>query len=207
MAQQAEKARRGRPRDETADSRILATTRQIFSVDGYQRMSVDAVAKAAGVTRPTIYLRWPSKAELVIAAITDLERPEAIPLSGDTLADLKTIMQDLKVSFIDHGNAEIFGPLFTERHHEPELIAQFRARVLAPRRNSLTQVLRNGIDSGQVSADIDSDAVVNALVGALYARIATGDPVPKDFSDRVVNTVWGGIAPAPTTRAKKTRAK
>lgn len=200
MAQQPAKVRRGRPRDEAVDSRILATTRQLFSVDGYQRMSVDAVAKAAGVTRPTIYLRWPSKAELVIAAITDLERPDALPLSGDARADLETIMRDLMVSFVDHGNAEIFGPLFAERHHEPALIEQFRARLLTPRRNSLAQVLRNGMDTGQVPVGVDVDAVVNALVGALYARIVTGDPVPHDFSDRVVDTVWSGIARAATAR-------
>jgi AcrR family transcriptional regulator len=194
MKGQSSTGRRGRPRDEEVDNRILTTTRDLFKVDGYMRMSVDSVAKAAGVTRPTIYLRWPSKAELVIAAITDLERPDEIALTGDSLADLNTIMHGIKVSFIDHGNAEIFGPLFTERHHEPELIKQFRERLLTPRRKSLVHVLSSGVETGQLRPDLDIDAAVNTLVGALYAKLVTGDAVADDFSTHVVDTLWKGLA-------------
>jgi AcrR family transcriptional regulator len=176
------------------DDKILSTTRQLLAADGYMRMTVDAVARAAGATRPTIYLRWPSKADLVIAAVADLERPDATQLSGDTLTDLKTILHELKVSFVDHGNAELFGPMFTERHHEPELIEQFRKRLLTPRRNRLVEVLEQGAEKGDVRVGIDIDAVVNAMVGSMYAKVMTGEAVSGDFASRIVDAIWAGIA-------------
>lgn len=190
----AKKPPRGRPRSEEADERILEATRRLLAEQGYSRMSMDAVAQASGVSRPTIYLRWPSKEELVIAAVEDLEQPDRTVPTDDTYGDLQRILRDVKTSFVDHGNAMLMGPIQTERHHSPRLYEAFRDRLLRPRRGSVRRILEHGIDRGTIRADLDVDATTNALVGSLYAKLMTGDEITDDFTDRVVETIWAGIA-------------
>ena len=61
----------GRPRNVSTDDAILEAAALRLSRDGYERTSIDLVARDAGVTRPTVYRRWPSKDELVIAAVAN----------------------------------------------------------------------------------------------------------------------------------------
>ena len=70
--------RRGRPRSEEADRAILEAALTLMARDGYARMSVDAVAAEAGVSKPTLYLRYPSKAALATAALAHV-REETAP--------------------------------------------------------------------------------------------------------------------------------
>lgn len=189
--------RRGRPRNRDVDKRILETARAMLAADGYMRMTVDSVAKAAGVTRPTVYLRWPSKEELVIAAIQDLEKADQLALTGEVRNDLRTILRAVKVSFVDHGNTALMGPIMTERNHSPQLFEEFRARLVTPRRASIRAVLEKGIANGVVRADLPVDATVSALIGSLYAKIVAGENVSDDFPDEVINALWPGISAHP----------
>lgn len=67
---------RGRPRREGADEEILAVTLEMLREKGYRELTVDAVAERAGVAKTTVYRRWPSKGDLVAAAIAPLALPE-----------------------------------------------------------------------------------------------------------------------------------
>ena len=67
---------RGRPRREGADEEILAVTLELLREKGYRELTVDAVAERAGVAKTTVYRRWPSKGDLVAAAIAPLALPE-----------------------------------------------------------------------------------------------------------------------------------
>ena len=186
-------SRRGRPRNEAVDDQILETTRRLLAEDGYTRMTVDSVAKAVGVTRPTIYLRWPSKEQLVIAAISDLERPAEAVRTGDTLNDLKVVLRQVQVSFVDHQNAELLGPLQSERKHSPALYQEFKSRLLTPRRQSIRALLEEGVTEGHLDPDINIDAAVNSIIGSLYAKLMTSEEVPADFADQVIDTLWRGL--------------
>lgn len=187
--------RPGRPRDPEINERILQETRRLLAEHGYTRMSVDAVASAVGVSRPTIYLRWPSKEKLVIAAISDLERAEDVPLSGDTYADLRRVLNEVQVSFVDHGNARLIGPIQIERQHSPELFEEFQKKLLKPRRSSLRRIVEQGIAAGVIFEDLNVDTAVNAIIGSLYAKLMTGEDVPSDFADQVIAMVWRGLSP------------
>lgn len=70
------KRSRGRPRREGADEEILAVTLELLREKGYRELTVDAVAERAGVAKTTVYRRWPSKGDLVAAAIAPLALPE-----------------------------------------------------------------------------------------------------------------------------------
>src|SRR5262245_56914508 len=74
--------RRGRPRDPARDGELLAATLDLLGEEGYARLSIEAVTQRAGVGKPTLYRRWPSKAELVIDAIHSAHRETKIAPPG-----------------------------------------------------------------------------------------------------------------------------
>src|SRR4051795_11981162 len=59
----------GRPRDPRIDDSVLRATVELLGASGYADLSVDAIAKRAGTSKPAIYRRWPSKAHLVHEAV------------------------------------------------------------------------------------------------------------------------------------------
>lgn len=65
----AARPRAGRPRDGRLDRAILEVTERLLMTEGYDDLTIEAVAEQAGVSRPTVYRRWPDKAHLVLAAV------------------------------------------------------------------------------------------------------------------------------------------
>ncbi|MBL8235450.1 MAG: helix-turn-helix transcriptional regulator, partial [Bryobacterales bacterium] len=78
----------GRPRDPETGQRILDAALRLLAAQGYSRMSLDAIAVDARVSKPTMYRRWSSKADLATAALRTLQLAEPRPDSGSTPADL-----------------------------------------------------------------------------------------------------------------------
>ena len=87
-AEAVSKTRPGRPRDELIDAHLLEVTRRHLAEYGYAAMSLVAIAEEAGTTRPTIYRRWPTKADLAAAAVAALADASTPPVSDDPYADL-----------------------------------------------------------------------------------------------------------------------
>src|SRR5216683_4433691 len=81
-------ARRGRPRDDAADQRILDAAWDLLHAAGYAGLSVDEVAERAGVAKTTLYRRWPTKDHLAIAVAARMLGEVPIPDTGDLQADL-----------------------------------------------------------------------------------------------------------------------
>src|SRR5919201_1691169 len=80
-----------RPRDRRLDAAVLGATRRLLVEVGYRDLSIEAVARRAGVHRPTIYRRWRSKAELVHAAIYPAgDVTLRVPDTGDFARDIRT---------------------------------------------------------------------------------------------------------------------
>jgi len=65
----------GRPRNEVADRKIIEATLRLLSTDGYDRTSIESVAAEAHVTRATVYRRYPTKADMVTAAVCTMAGP------------------------------------------------------------------------------------------------------------------------------------
>ena len=184
----------GRPRDPGVDRAILAATLRQLADAGYGRMSMDAVAAEAGVTKPTVYRRWPTKADLATAALAELHPQAPPPASGSTPGDLRAILRDFQRSVFRPNGMAMIGTLLVEERHTPELITLFRERVVHPRRALLRQVLDEADRRGQLRDGADIDAAVNMLIGSFYAYYLTGDTMPRDWARRLVDTVWKGIA-------------
>jgi AcrR family transcriptional regulator len=183
----------GRPRSAHVDDAILAAARAELAARGYARMSIDAVAARAGVSKPTIYLRHPTKADLATAAIASMRVQRRPAPTDDVRGDLIAHLRLLRAGLMRPNGMTMLGTVLAEEHDMPELLALFRERLVKPRRRELGAVLEAARDRGELRADADLDVAVSALVGALYARCLAGESLGGRFLSTLVDTVLEGL--------------
>jgi AcrR family transcriptional regulator len=186
----------GRPRDAALDERILEATRELLAERGYAGLTIGAVARAAGTTRPSVYLRFADKQDLATRAIAGMTVAEPLRNTADVRADLVAELRHFRVAVTRPNGMSFVGTVLAEEHHAPELIRHFRDRLVTPRRDRVAGVLERGMRDGSLRPGLDTGAITTALIGGIYARyLATGD-VPEDWPERTVDAVWPGISSA-----------
>jgi len=194
--EQAAARARGRPRDPWIAEAVLAATLRHLATDGYGRMSVEAIAAEAGVGKPTVYRRWPTKAHLAAAALAALREREPIPDTGSPRGDLIAVLGNFRHSLLRPNGLATIGTVLVEECRTPELLAVFRERMVRPRRRILGEILDAARDAGELRPDADLDAAVSLLVGSFYAQYLTGDGIADDWPERIVGVIWDGLAAA-----------
>jgi AcrR family transcriptional regulator len=180
---------RGRPRSEAIDERVLEAALAIMARDGYARMSIDAVAGEAGVTRPTVYLRHASKAELATAALAAYRQRERPEDTGDTRADLIARLRHFRRGVERPNGMGMLGTVLAEETHTPELLELWRERLVAPRRDELRAILLRARGRGELKADADVEAAVAMLVGSYFARYIERGRAPGSWPEAEVDLV------------------
>lgn len=177
---------KGRPRDPALDDAILAAAARQLGELGYARMSLASVASAAGTTVPSLRRRYPNKEELVAAVIGSLRVDEPPSEAATPRAHALAILENF------HGNLRavpamaIVGSLLAEETRHPELLHQFKTRLVEPRR----ALLRQALAAGGFPDSADLDVITSMLVGSFYGRYVTVAGIPDDWPSRVLNAVW-----------------
>ena len=188
---------RGRPRLAAIDEAILRAAFRIMAEHGYARTSIDAVAEAAGVTKPSIYLRFPGgKAEVATKALAYARDRRAVPETGETRADLITHLRFFRTGVSRPFGMAMVGTVLAEEHDTPQLLAFFRKHVIEPRRAMLHAVLARARERGELRPDADIEMIAQMLVGAYYAQYLAGVPFREGWDQRSVDTVLKGVCRA-----------
>jgi AcrR family transcriptional regulator len=184
----------GRPRSSEADQAILETTIRLLMEQGYDAMSMEGVATAAGVGKTTIYRRYPGKRELVVAAVSSLASTvELPPDSGDTRAELYKIMHDTYEIIESRGLFSLLGTLLAKEREDPMLLDLFRKLVIGPRIAVISTVVRRGVERGTVRTDVDLSTVVQMLAGSMFAHHVIGGAPDDHWFSGMIDTLWSGI--------------
>jgi AcrR family transcriptional regulator len=181
---------RGRPRDPSCDTAILEATIELLAEQGYDRMSVDAVAGRAGVSKPTIYRRWPDgKEQLVSAAVAACKADEFIPdtgtLRGDLVASLEQMISGMRE------NAHLAAGLTQRLRESPQLAQLFREQIVAEKRQRFEEVVRRGVDRGEL-AGMPRDCTLISELGpsVVHSRaLILGEPLDRRFVNQFVDHV------------------
>lgn len=99
MARHPVKTARGRPRDPAVEEKVTAAVLELLAEKGYQGLTIEQVARRSGVSKPTLYARWPAKGELVVAALVR-SAPALTPVdTGDPTGRLVAFVSGFLVSF------------------------------------------------------------------------------------------------------------
>jgi len=159
----------GRPRSEEAHQAILDATLELLAEVGFSALTVEGVAQRAQVGKATIYRRWPSKLPLVVEAFGGL--PSLAPVdTGDLADDLKTMLRSYLQLFNTTPLGTVLPSLAGERAHNPRLSELFDP-VLKERRRPLLDVLRRGLERGELSPGLDLDLAADLVVGPIAVRL------------------------------------
>jgi|GEM_PF-364583 len=189
--------RAGRPREQRAHDAIVAATLELFADEGYHAMSVEAVAIRAEVSKATIYRRWSGKRELVLDALTTLN-DDFPSLSGTGPGTRECLLKAMRHMANRDPNTlagRIMPRMMVYSVSEPDLYAEYFERVIVPRRQLLQQVLRNGIASGELRADLDVEVATMSIVGPVILQVHTlGRRQPNaDLPEQLMDILWPGL--------------
>jgi AcrR family transcriptional regulator len=192
MTDVANPPRLGRPRSEAADAAIEAAVLDLLVDEGYAGVTMEGVAARAGVGKATLYRRWPTKEQLVIAAVVHtcgdhFVAPDTGSLRGDVEAYCGSILAKLR----RHG--PILRAFAAETARNPALADSWRTTFLDERRAEVRQVLGRAVERGELSPDADLELLGDLGPAVLWHRLTiTGDPLADDLPGRIAALVAPG---------------
>jgi AcrR family transcriptional regulator len=190
-------AERGRRRSERSHAAIIAATQELLAEGGYRELTIEAVARRAGVGKQTIYRWWPSRAALVLEAY--LAGSEAIPPPAQrdsAREDVRALLVWLSTVLAQPIGGRILAGLIADMLHDHDLADGFRREVVPARRSRMLAALERGRERGEIRADADLEVAVDALHGAVFYRLLlSGAPLDEAFAQSVAEQVLGGLVP------------
>jgi len=185
MTDLAAPPRVGRPRSEAADAAIEAAALDLLVDEGYAGLTMEGVAARAGVGKATLYRRWPTKEQLVIAAVVHgCGEHIATPDTGSLRCDVIAYCTEVLVKLRRHG--AILRAFAAATALNPALADTFRTTFLDGRRAEVRQVLRRAVGRGELPAGADLELLGDLGPALLWHRLtATGEPLSDDLPERI----------------------
>jgi AcrR family transcriptional regulator len=202
-ARAARLASGGRPRAPAVDAAVLKAALHQMAALGYQRLSLDSVAREARVSKTAIYRRWSSKADVAIAALATRIDAEPVPINESFCrANLIALLEANRDALLEPNNMALVGTLLAEEKQTPELIRLFREHIYKRRREMLRRVLERARAEGLLRPGLDLDCVVDMLMGPLYASYLRLATIPPALPQMIVAAVLDGIQVAAPAAAR-----
>lgn len=165
------------------ESELLAITLNLLQEHGYDRLTVDAVAAGARASKATVYRRWPSKAELVLAAFTEGVRQVVVaPDTGSLREDLLVLGTLVRAQAELH--ASTISAVLSELPRNPALSEVLQQEFIEQRREVINQVFNQAVDRGEIDSAAISDDIWDVLPGYLVFRFLMPGRPPTDGTVR-----------------------
>jgi AcrR family transcriptional regulator len=148
---------------------LLAVTLRLLQEHGYDRLTLDAVAATAHASKATLYRRWPSKAELVLAALAEGIGQIAIPPDSGTLrSDL--VQMGKRISQQARRHASTIRAVLVELSRNPALNDAMQHYFLDQPKISIQCILQRAVDRGEIDDAAISNELWDLLPGYLLFR-------------------------------------
>jgi AcrR family transcriptional regulator len=180
------------------EAELLAVTLQLLQEHGYDGLTVDAVASAARASKATVYRRWPSKAELVLAAFTEGVRQAAVPPNTGTLrGDLLQVGEICGQQV--HQHASTIRAVLVEASRRPELNDALQHQFIEQRRALIQHILRQAVERGEIADAAVTDELWDLLPGYLIFRsiIPSRPPTRRTVQALVDDFIIPGLTRPP----------
>ena len=184
------------------ESELLAVTLQLLQHHGYERLTVDEVAATARASKATMYRRWPTKADLVFAAVLNgLSQDAVTPDTGCLRGDLLQIGDTVSRQVREH--VDTIRAVLGEASRDAELGDVVRQQFFGQRKKEITAVLHRAVDRGEIRAEAVNDELWDLLPGYLVYRAVVQDRLP---TRRTITTLVDDVILPSLTRCGANRA-
>lgn len=184
----------GRPRSQVAHGAILTATIALIRDVGYDAVTMEGIAIAAGVGKMTLYRRWSSKELLVAEAIALITSAVVNPDTGTFRGDVMAVMRTTTAMYRDPATGALLSGLVAAVARSAPIAAAVRGGFVATRRESLRLVLERWRERGVLRSDIDVEVLMDMLNGPLFYRfLLRGEPVSEQVVTAVLDMLLRGI--------------
>lgn len=188
-----ERPHTGRRRNEATHHAILDTALRLLAESDGAAVTIDAIAKAAGVGKQTVYRWWPSKGALLLDALTEraaIEVPS--PDTGSVREDLRIVIEATFLGARRESTGPALRSLVREAAHDPHL-AELLRTFTAQRRNAVRTLLIRGRARGELSPGADLDLMVDQFYGVFWYRFLLGhQPLDESAADHLTDAILAG---------------
>ncbi|MFK4146664.1 TetR/AcrR family transcriptional regulator [Streptomyces sp. NPDC004065] len=189
---------RGRPRSEAVERAIVEGVMKLLE-DGVPlaELSVERIARTAGVGKATIYRRWSGKEELFVDVVRAAE-PADPELPGTSMRDdLVAILEQLRRRGLVSRSSAILHNVYAQMKSSPKIWCAYHATVIEPRRRLQIEILRRGQRNGELRDDIDIEVLNDLIVGPMLVRsvMRPEADLPEGLAEQIVDAVLDGLRP------------
>ncbi|MFC9286122.1 TetR/AcrR family transcriptional regulator [Streptomyces sp. NPDC057052] len=190
---------RGRPRSEAVERAILEGTMRLLE-EGVPlgELSIERIARTAGVGKAAIYRRWSGKEELFVDVLRSIE-PDEPELPGTSMRDdLVVLLEWIRRRGLANRSSAVLRAAQAQMKSSPRIWEAYHNAVVAPRRRLGIEVLRRGQRAGELRADLDVELVNDLFVGPMLVRsvLRPDADLTEGLPERIVDTLLEGLRPA-----------
>jgi AcrR family transcriptional regulator len=196
----------GRRRGPKVRAAVLAATLAELAEQGYANLTVDNVARRAGVHKTTVYRRWKDRERLVADALTDhVAAAMPIPDTGSIDADLRQWARSLVRWLTSPTGRAVVATAMSDATRAPD-IANVKRRFFDDRFRRALPVVTRAITRGELPAHVDPAELIKTLVAPIYLRLLiTAEPIDQTTADHAARIALaaaraGALSPSPTQR-------
>ncbi len=183
---------------------VLSAALEVLARTGYRALRIEDVALRAGVNKTTIYRRWPTKIELVRAALASEARQKiVVPQTGSLRADL-LVMGRTFVDLASSPEGQSVLRMMVAEGSDPE-VADLEKSLRLTFEAVPTSIVTSAVARGDLAPNGDHAVLLDAFIGAIHHRIfMMNEPVTEDFLARLADILlFGALLPA----ARETRRR
>ncbi len=167
------------------EAELLTVTLRLLQSHGYDRLTVDAVAAEAKASKATVYRRWPSKADLVLAAFIEGTRETAVaPRTGSLREDLIAIGTGVAAQARQHTST--MRAVLNEMSHSADLRKAMQDKFIRHRHTLIEEVLAAAVERGEIDAEAINPEIWDVLPGYLVFRCLISERPPTDDTVRML---------------------
>ena len=176
---------------------VLDSTLALCAEQGFARLTIEAIAERAGVSKKTIYRWWTSKGAILLEASIGLAVSTAdFPDTGDVRADMRAQISRVAAMLSPEDSSPV-ASLIAEAQRDPELAAAVRDQLIRPFIARFDERMRSAIRAGELPDDVDLDVAVDLFYGPVYHRLVFRLGLPDEsrvaaLVDRVVAGLQAG---------------
>ena len=184
----------GRPRDASIDARATEAVLELLGRMPYSALTLEAVASAAGTSKPALRRRWKTLPGVVVHTLISVLGTTPTPDTGCVHCDLVVGISNLADTFAGSAVTSALPGLVSDLAGDPELKEQFLGDYFEARRQTTRTVLEHAVARGEVDAEIDMELTLDLLAAPLYYRaFFTHQPIDAGLAERTVLSVLQGI--------------
>jgi len=191
---------RGRPRSESVDRALAEAALEEFMLRGYDAMSIESIAARAGVSKVSLYRRWSSKLAVATEVLQFLSRTTTpVENHGSLKADIRALLHQYIGSSTATSTAKILMRMMGEISVHPELLALYRAYLLAPRLEQLRSVVERARARKELRASLSTDVACAMIAGPLFLYYLTllaevEVNMSSNLAEQVTRAILQGVA-------------